>query len=81
MSGSIMGDEESETYYFCGACQVYFIEYCRDSFTLGESRKQSKELSKADGDAKIALIRRCERPWDKRCRCEAHQEYFGGWLD
>jgi hypothetical protein len=81
MTGSIMGDEETESYYFCGPCQVYFIEYFRDSFTLGESARQSKELPKTVGDARIALVRRCETPWDKTCRCEAHKEYFGGWLD
>ncbi len=81
MAGSIMGDEEVETYYFCAACQVYFVEYFRDSFTMGESSTLSDELSRAAGDARVALIRRCDRPWDKRCRCEAHEQYFGNQLD
>ncbi len=81
MSGSVMGDEETESYYFCGSCQAYFIEHFRDSFTGGESASWSGPVPKADGEAKIALIRRCDQPWDKRCRCAAHKEFFGEWLD
>ena len=81
IAGSVMGDELVRTYYFCGTCQVYFIEHYRDSFTMGDSSELSGELPKAKGDALIAVIRRCERPWDKRCRCAAHMEYFGDALD
>jgi hypothetical protein len=27
------------------------------------------------------LIRQCSQPWNKKCRCKAHQSYFEGWLD
>jgi hypothetical protein len=27
------------------------------------------------------LIKQCPEPWNKKCRCEAHRAYFGGWLD
>ncbi|MCC6858075.1 MAG: hypothetical protein IT158_05930 [Bryobacterales bacterium] len=79
--GSVMGDEVTDCYYYCGACGLYFLELSRDSFTLGESSHFSDPLPKAEGEARLALIRRCETPWDKRCRCGAHKEYFGGWLD
>jgi hypothetical protein len=49
---------------------------------LGEETSSSRgPVPKAEGDAKVAIIKRCTRTWDKKCRCDAHREYFGGWLD
>ncbi len=81
ISGSIMGDEYTDTYYFCSRCEVYTVEVYHDRF-LGEDEVSIRgPLSKSEGDAKVKLIRQCQEPWDKKCRCEAHQSYFQGSLD
>ena len=57
------------------------------SYTLSCTNRWRKVVQrcpavpKAEGDAKLALIKRCDQPWNKKCRCDAHREYFGGWLD
>jgi hypothetical protein len=81
ISGGIMGDEYTESYYFCRDCGVYTVKIVHDRF-LGEETVFSRgPVPKADGDARIELIRQCPGPWDKKCRCPAHQAYFGGTLD
>lgn len=81
ISGSIMGDEYIESYYFCSQCEVYTVEIYHDRF-LGEDEVFIKgPVSKAEGDAKVELIRQCFEPWNKKCRCKAHQSYFEGALD
>ena len=81
ISGSIMGDEYIETYFFCNNCGVYTVEIYHDRF-LGEDEISVRgPLSKSEGDEKVKLIQQCPEPWDKKCRCEAHRVYFGGWLD
>jgi hypothetical protein len=81
ISGSIMGDEYTYSYYFCEPCGVYTIEVDHARFCGEESVSVQGPVSKADGDAKVAIIRQCSRPWDKKCRCEAHMAYFDGYLD
>lgn len=81
MSGSIMGDEHTESLYFCQACQCYTILYCVDHFCGEESIRAEGPVSKERGDLLAAVIARCDRPWDKKCRCPAHREYFGDSLD
>jgi hypothetical protein len=81
ISGSIMGDEYIDSYFFCTTCGVYTVEVYHDRF-LGEDEVSVRgPVSKSDGDAKVTLIQQCPEPWDKKCRCEAHRSYFGGWLD
>jgi hypothetical protein len=81
MSGSIMGDEYIESYLFCDNCGVYTVEIYHDRF-LGEDEISVRgPLSKSEGDEKVKLIQQCPEPWDKKCRCEAHRAYFGGWPD
>jgi hypothetical protein len=81
ISGNIMGDEYIETYFFCDQCGVYTVEIYHDRF-LGEDEASIRgPVSKAEGDAKVELIKRCSKPWNKKCRCEAHRSYFGQWLD
>jgi hypothetical protein len=29
----------------------------------------------------VELIKQCSEPWNKKCRCKAHQSYFQGSLD
>ena len=79
--GSIMGDEYTESWYFCPACQMYTLEDHRDRFVNDEVVSVRDPIEKAAGDAKVSIIRRCPKPWSKRCRCPAHMEYFGSWLD
>ena len=81
ISGSIMGDEYTDSWYFCSACQVYTLRTCRDRFTNEDIVTVHDPIDKTTGDAKVALITQCRTPWNKRCRCPAHLEYFGGWLD
>ncbi len=81
ISGSIMGDEYTDSYYFCSGCQVYTVKVYRDRF-LGEDDVSIRgPVPKSEGDAKVELIRQCLEPWNKKCRCEAHRSYFQGWLD
>lgn len=81
ISGSIMGDEYIDSYYFCNQCEVYTVEVYHDRF-LGEDEVFVRgPVPKPEGDAKVELIRQCSKPWNKKCRCNAHQSYFQGGLD
>jgi hypothetical protein len=81
ISGSIMGDENIDTYYYCSKCGVYTVEVYHDRFTGLEETSFRGPIAKAQGDIKVEIIRQCTRPWDKKCRCDAHRSYFGDWLD
>jgi hypothetical protein len=81
ISGGIMGDEYTESYYFCAGCGVYTVEVVHDRFSGEESVFSRGPVEKAEGDARVRLIGRCPEPWNKKCRCPAHQEYFGDALD
>lgn len=81
ISRSFMGDEDTESYFFCMNCGVYTLEIYHDRFLDESSVFVRGPLSKDEGDAKVELIRRCLEPWDKKCRCPAHKEYFHGQLD
>jgi hypothetical protein len=81
ISGSIMGDECTESYFFCQNCSVYTVEVFWDVFTGEEEVHIRGPLSKENGDEKIRLIGECSTPWDKKCRCPAHRAYFGDSLD
>ncbi len=81
IAGSIMGDEYIESYYLCDHCGVYTVEVYHDRFCGEDEVSARGPLSRADGDAKVELIRKCSEPWDKKCRCDAHRSYFGSWLD
>jgi hypothetical protein len=81
ISGSIMGDEQVESYFFCGNCGVYTVEVYYDQFLNEDEVTLRGPVSKEEGDRKVALIRECPEPWDKKCRCPAHKEYFEGWLE
>jgi len=81
ISGSIMGDEYIESYYFCSQCEVYTVEIYHDRF-LGEDEVSIRgPLPRSEGDAMVELIRQCSEPWNKKCRCETHRSYFQGCLD
>jgi len=79
--GEIMGDEYTDSFYFCPDCGVYTIEVFYDRF-LGETESSTRgPLSKSDGDAKVDRIGQCPEPWNKKCRCPAHRSYFDDALD
>ena len=79
--GTIMGDECTDCYYWCEICQVYTIRLYRDAFLGEETHRDSDPISREEGERRLALIRSCPEPWNGRCRCDGHREYFGGWLD
>jgi predicted RNA-binding Zn-ribbon protein involved in translation (DUF1610 family) len=81
IAGSIMGDEHVDTLYSCPACGCYTIERYVDRFGGTETAALDGPVTRERGDALVALIKRCETPYDKNCRCPAHLEYFGGGLD
>ncbi len=81
ISGSIMGDEHTDSFFLCPECGVYTVASWWDDFTGVETMNLSGPLPRQKGDERVALIQQCSRPWDKKCRCRAHCEYFGGSLD
>ena len=81
ISGGIQGDECIESWFYCDACRQYSVEVYWDVFLGDPECSVRGPVPKEEGDARVALIRRCDRPWDKKCRCPAHMEYFNGSLD
>jgi hypothetical protein len=81
ISGRLMGDECTDVYYWCAACEVYTIRLYREVFAGPETAHDCEPIAKDEGDRRLEIIRRCPNPGDDRCRCDAHREYFGGWLD
>lgn len=78
---SFLGDENIENRFFRPECSVYPQSSCRDRFSGSGSQGLHGPIPNPEGDEKVALIRQCPRPWSKRCRCEAHEQYFDGGLD
>jgi hypothetical protein len=82
MSGSVMGDEYTESYFLCPDCDVYTLKIFRDRFCgPSEVKIADRAIPKQEGDKNVRAARRCKQPWDKKCRCQAHRAYFGGGLD
>ncbi len=81
ISGSIMGDEHTDTYFLCPVCRVYTVATDWDDFTGVETVSLSGPIPKTEGDERVQLIRKCSQPWDKKCRCPAHLAYFQNTLD
>ena len=81
ISGGVMGDEYIESWYFCDTCKVWTVEIYHDRFCGEDSISYRGPVPEAAGRQQVAIIRRCDEPWSKRCRCDAHHEYFGDWLD
>ena len=76
-----MGDEVTDSYFLCPMCGVYTVAKWWDDFTGEETMNLAGPVSKEEGEVRIELIRKCSRPWDKKCRCQAHREYFNDTLD
>lgn len=81
MSGSILGDEHTDSYFLCPSCGFYTVASWWDNFTGTETMTLSGPVPGEEGNARIELIRQCSQPWEKRCRCEAHRTYFNDTLD
>ncbi len=81
ISGSIMGDEYTDSYCLCPECSVYTVACWRDNFTGVETMELAGPITDEAGKEKIALIQQCDTPWDKKCRCKAHCAYFNNSLD
>jgi len=76
ISGEMMGDEYTETYFLCPVCGVYTMELYHDRFLDEENISFHGPFSRVEGDEKVALIRKCPDPWNKKCTCAAHKTYF-----
>jgi len=81
ISGSVMGDEYTDSYYPCPSCRFYTVASWRDNFTGVETMSVSDPIPEAHGREMVELITECSRPWDKKCRCPAHRAYFRDALD
>lgn len=81
ISGAILGDEYTESWYRCRRCDAYTIEVYRDRFLDEGTSSLRGPIAREAGDAQLRLIRQCPEPWDKQCRCAAHRAYFEGALD
>ena len=81
ISGGIMGDEYTETYFLCDRCGVYTVEVVYEPFLGDEKISYQGPLPREKGDAAVSLIKQCSEPWNKKCRCQAHVAYFGNALD
>jgi hypothetical protein len=81
ISGSIMGDEHTDSYYRCSGCGAYTVASWWDNFTGIETMSLTGPVAEHDGNERVELIERCSRPWEKKCRCEAHRKYFNEALD
>ena len=80
ISGSIMGDEQTDAFFLCRVCGFYTVATWWDNFT-GEETESLSFRSREGGDKSVELILRCAEPWNKKCRCPVHLEYFDGALD
>ncbi len=81
MTGSLSGDECAECWFLCAKCGFYTVGVYWDCFDGEESSSVRGPVAPAEAEPKITLIGHCATPWDKKCRCKAHREYFEGMLD
>ncbi len=81
ISGSIYGDECTESWHFCTRCQVYTVKIYWDTFLGDDIISVRGPVDRTEGDEQVALIRQCPNPWLKTCHCAAHRTYFGDALD
>ncbi len=62
ISGSIQGDDCTESWYYCRRCQVYTVQVYWDIFLREESVSVRGPLPRSVGDGRVALIRQCSTP-------------------
>jgi predicted RNA-binding Zn-ribbon protein involved in translation (DUF1610 family) len=81
MSARIMGDEYTETVFVCPACGEHTLTVDRDVFCGEERRGGGQRLTRERAAGILKLMRGCGTPWDGRCHCKSHMEYFDGRID
>lgn len=81
ISGSVMGDEYTDVFFFCVDCDVYTKISCREKFGGEDIYYPAETVTREEGDEKVKFIKQCQDPTEKRCRCPIHREWFGSWLD
>ena len=64
ISGSIMGDGYTESYFFCHQCEADTVEIYLDRFFGEDNVSVRAPVPTFDGDAKVELIKRCFEPWN-----------------
>jgi hypothetical protein len=73
-----MGDEYTESHFFCNTCSAYANEVYRDRF-LGERESFiNGPLSHAEGDGQVEIIRACPESWSEKCRSRSPHVVFPG---
>jgi hypothetical protein len=77
---SVMGDEYTYTYMYCGFCRSYTVETYYDRF-VGEAEISFFTADKQTGDRAIGLIKACPDPYDKNCSCPSHKAMYYGTPD
>ncbi|MCE9582527.1 MAG: hypothetical protein K8T20_08550 [Planctomycetes bacterium] len=74
----VYGDEETRSWYFCGACRVWMVEEYLDVF-IGDSRVAVRgPFPEGACEADVALAKTCPAPGDKWCECPAHKKLGPG---
>ncbi len=53
ISGRIMGDECTHSYYWCGDCSVYTVRLCREVFAGPETAHDSEPIPREEGDRRL----------------------------
>lgn len=62
VSGSILGDECTETWYYGSGCNACTVEIYRDVLLGENSVSINGPVAREEGDSQIALIRQCATP-------------------
>lgn len=62
ISGSILGDECTETWYHCSGCNAYTVEIYWDVFLGEDSVSIRGPIAREDGNGQIALIHSAPPP-------------------
>jgi len=72
-----LGDEYTESYFYCPACGEYTVRVDHDRFMGDEETHFRGPLSREEGDRLLAMIAACPDPTDKFCACETHRALGG----
>ncbi len=70
-----LGDEYTESYFYCDRCQCWTMELHVDRFLGEETTHINGPIPKDKGDRLVELIRQCPDPTNKHCKCKIHQTW------
>lgn len=62
ISARIMGDECTDAFYWCEACEVYTVRLYREVFCGPETARNSEPIPREEGDRRLAAIRLVSGP-------------------